>query len=105
MDLRAAFMATLEELEDASLLLEVIDIADPNMDYRMKAVEEILKGLGLEHKPTLKVFNKADKCTGEFVSDITRRYGGVAISALDRSTLAPLIERMESFFLKALSRE
>jgi GTPase len=103
-DLKAAFMATLEELEDASLLLEVIDIADPNMEYRMKAVDEILKGLNLENKPRLKVFNKADKCRAEFVENITHRYGGVAISALDRSTLAPLIERMESFFLGSPSR-
>lgn len=100
-DLRVAFMATLEELEDANLLLEVIDVADPDMDYRMKAVDEILKGLGLESKPRLKVFNKADRCARDFAQDVARRYGGVAVSALDRSTLAPLIGRMESFFLGA----
>jgi GTP-binding protein HflX len=100
-DLKAAFMATLEELEDANLLLEVIDLADPNMKYRMKAVDDILKGLGLEGKPRLRVFNKADKCDPDFVQNITRRFDGVAVSALDRSTLGPLIGRMESFFLNA----
>ncbi|HOW99143.1 MAG TPA: GTPase HflX [Deltaproteobacteria bacterium] len=100
-DLRVAFMATLEELEDANLLLEVIDVADPDMEYRMKAVDEILKGLALESKPRLKVFNKADRCPRDFAQDVARRYGGVAVSALDRSTLAPLIERMESFLLSA----
>jgi len=35
----------------------------------------------------------------EFAEDIVRRFGGVAVSALDRSTLRPLIEKMESFFL------
>jgi len=30
---------------------------------------------------------------------MTRRYDGVAISALDRKTLKPLIERLERYFL------
>jgi len=103
-DLKAAFTATLEELEDATLLLEVIDVSDPNMEYRMKAVDDILKGLALDAKPRLKVFNKADKCTAEFVETMVHRYGGVAVSALDRATLQPLIEKMETFFLNARVR-
>jgi GTP-binding protein HflX len=98
-DLRAAFMATLEELEDANLLLEVIDLSDPHLEYRMHAVDDILKQLNLQDKPRLKVFNKADRCPPEFADTIVRRYGGVAVSALDRSTLRPLIEKMESFFM------
>ena len=98
-DLRAAFMATLEELKEANLLLEVIDLSDPHLEYRMQAVDDILKQLNLQDKPRLKVFNKADRCMPEFAEDIVRRFGGVAVSALDRSTLRPLIEKMESFFL------
>ncbi len=98
-DLRAAFMATLEELEDATLLLEIIDLSDPHMEYRMKAVDDILKQLHVENKPRLRVFNKADRCAPGFGENFARRYGGVVISALDRSTLGPLIERMESHFL------
>jgi GTP-binding protein HflX len=103
-DLRAAFMATLEELEDANLLLEVIDLTDPHMDYRMQAVDDILSDLHLEGKPRLKVFNKADRCPPDFAETVAGRYGGVAVSALDRSTLRPLIEKMEAFFLNARSR-
>jgi len=98
-DLRAAFMATLEELKEANLLLEVIDLSDPHLEYRMQAVDDILKQLNLQDKPRLKVFNKADRCMPEFADNIVRRFGGVAVSALDRSTLRPLIEKMESFFL------
>jgi GTPase len=97
-DLKAAFMATLEELNDADLLLEVIDISDPFIDYRMQAVNDILSGLELETKPRLKVFNKIDKADKEYVEIMTRRYDGVAISALDRKTLASLIERLERYF-------
>ena len=99
-DLKAAFMATLEELFDADLLLEVIDASDPHIEYRMLAVDDILNGLGLQGKPRLKVFNKADKCDPSQVQGLVRRYDGVLISALDRSTLNPLIGRMERFFIE-----
>ncbi|HWR67517.1 MAG TPA: GTPase HflX, partial [Desulfomonilia bacterium] len=82
-DLRAAFMATLEELEDAHLLLEVIDLTDPHIDYRIQAVEEILKGLNLQDKPRLRVFNKADRVHGSTARSWAERHGGVIISALD----------------------
>ena len=99
-DLRVAFVATLEELEDAHLLLEVIDLADPNLEYRMQAVDDIIKHLNLQDIPRLKVFNKADECDREYAHHLALRYDGVAISALDRLTLNPLIERMQAFFLE-----
>jgi GTP-binding protein HflX len=99
-DLRAAFMATLEELEDAHLLLEVIDLTDPHIDYRIQAVEEILKGLNLQDKPRLKVFNKADRVHRSTARSWAERHDGVIISALDRATLRALIERMQGYFLK-----
>ncbi|MGD0210693.1 MAG: GTPase HflX [Desulfomonilia bacterium] len=99
-DLKAAFMATLEELRDAHLLLEVIDLTDPHIDYRIQAVDEILKGLELQDKPRLKVFNKADKCPQGLADSLSERYGGVAVSALDSTSLIPLIERMQAYFLR-----
>lgn len=99
-DLRAAFAATLEELEDAHLLLEVIDLADPYLEFRMQAVDDIIKQLNLQDIPRLKVFNKADACDREFAQNVASRYGGVAVSALKRATLSPLIEKMQTFFLE-----
>lgn len=98
-DLRAAFMATLEELEDAHLLLEVIDLSDPFIEYRIQAVDDIIKNLHLQETPRLKVFNKADRCEKHYAASMAARYNAVAVSALDRSTLGPLIEKMERFFL------
>jgi GTP-binding protein HflX len=98
-DLKAAFAATLEELMDAELLLEVIDLTDPHIDYRIQAVEEILKGLNLQDKPRLKVFNKADQCVKDLAETLSERYHAVAISALDKKTLIPLIERMQNYFV------
>ena len=56
----AAFRATLEELQEATLLLHVVDISHPNAGEQNLVVEETLKKLGLESKPRLLVLNKAD---------------------------------------------
>jgi GTP-binding protein HflX len=56
----AAFRATLEELQDAHLLLHVVDASHPNAHDQQVAVQAILDELGLGEKPTLLVLNKAD---------------------------------------------
>ena len=78
---------------------QVIDLTDPHIDYRIQAVEEILKGLGLQDKPRLRVFNKADRVGDGTAQAWAGRYNGVVVSALDRSTLRTLIERMQEYFL------
>jgi GTP-binding protein HflX len=59
----AAFRATLEELQDAHLLLHVVDAAHPNAREQQVAVQAILEELGLGDKPSLLVLNKADLLT------------------------------------------
>ncbi|WP_457641709.1 GTPase HflX [Persephonella sp.] len=60
-ELMDAFMATLEELEDADLILHVIDVSDENWTEKMKTVEEILKKINVHEKPVVVVLNKIDK--------------------------------------------
>ncbi|HEX9015534.1 MAG TPA: GTPase HflX [Chloroflexota bacterium] len=57
----AAFRATLEELEEADLLLHVVDITDPKVEHSVRVVEEILDELKLGDKPVITVLNKADR--------------------------------------------
>src|SRR4051794_1549442 len=59
----AAFRATLEELQDAHLLLHVVDASHPNAHEQQEAVQAILDELGLKDKPTMLVLNKADLLT------------------------------------------
>jgi GTP-binding protein HflX len=59
-----AFRATLEELEEADLLLNVIDFASPYAAEENHAVENILKDLGLLEKPRITVLNKIDLALG-----------------------------------------
>ncbi|MBI2908698.1 MAG: GTPase HflX [Chloroflexi bacterium] len=60
----AAFRATLEELEEASLLLHIVDITHENAVEQSHTVEQVLNELGLADKPRLLVLNKADLLTG-----------------------------------------
>jgi GTP-binding protein HflX len=56
----AAFRATLEELEEATLLLHVIDITHPDAEEQALTVEETIDELGLSAKPRVTVINKVD---------------------------------------------
>jgi GTP-binding protein HflX len=94
-DLLDAFAATLEELDDADLLLHVVDISNPQFVEQMEAVDRILAEIGLHDKETMLVFNKADLADPEFIGIQLMRYGGVAVSALSSKTLEPLILEMQ----------
>jgi GTP-binding protein HflX len=94
-DLLEAFAATLEELNDADLLLHVVDVSNPQAEEHMASVERILTGLELHHKPTILVFNKMDRVDDDTAVRMVRRHGGVAICARVATTLKPLILAME----------
>lgn len=70
----AAFRATLEELEDADLLLHVVDVSHRNATEHVITVNETLESLGLGEKPTLLVLNKLDAL---------RREDGALVETLD----------------------
>ncbi|HEV2424646.1 MAG TPA: GTPase HflX [Terriglobia bacterium] len=59
----ASFRATLEELEDAALLLHVTDAAHTDRESQDAAVESLLESMGLASAPRLKVWNKIDLLT------------------------------------------
>jgi GTP-binding protein HflX len=94
-DLLDAFAATLEELDDADLLLHVVDVSNPRCEDQMESVERILEQLELHQKPTIVVFNKMDLAHPQVVERKLARHGGVAISAMRSETLKPLILAMQ----------
>lgn len=94
-DLLVAFRATLEELNNADLLLHVIDIGNPRFEDQIESVERILSDLNLDKIPMLRVFNKQDLVEKDTVEKLCRMYDAIPISADSESTLAPLIEKME----------
>ncbi len=94
-DLVAAFRATLEELDDAALLLHVVDAADPRIEEKIVAVETLLRDLGLADIPVLRVLNKIDLVPEGHVADLARRFDAVAVSAERRQGLTELIAAAE----------
>jgi GTP-binding protein HflX len=59
-ELVAAFRSTLEETLTASLVIHVIDAADPDRGRQQEVVESVLDDIGAGELPVLKVFNKVD---------------------------------------------
>lgn len=56
-----AFMATLEEVEEADLILHVVDVSDENWPKKVEQVEKILEKINVKDKETVLVLNKVDK--------------------------------------------
>ena len=90
-ELVAAFRATLEELQDADLLLHVVDASHPAIDEHMRAVDELLGELQVADRPTLLAFNKMDRVEG----DLGARHGGVPISATTGSGIEELLKAID----------
>ncbi len=93
-ELIQAFRATLEELDEADLLLHLVDASQPGAEDRIRVVEDLLESLELDQKPCLKVFNKADLAEPQALAELTLRHQAPAVSALDRESLLPLVERL-----------
>jgi len=91
-----AFRATLEELENADLLLHVIDISNPRYEDQIKSVERILADLKLQRTTTIRVLNKMDRVTRQTSARLSRQLKGTPISARSKSTLRPLVEEIQS---------
>lgn len=90
-----AFKSTLEELEDADLLLHVVDLSHPRFAEHIVAVEAILDELDLGKIPRLLVFNKIDRVPPEEIEPLCRRYAALPVSARDRKSFGPLLAEME----------
>ncbi len=83
-DLVAAFRATLAEAGEADLLLHVIDAAHPCRDEQAAAVDAVIREIGAEHVPQIRVLNKID-ATGASAGvdrDESGIIGAVRLSAL-----------------------
>ena len=59
-----AFRATLEELKYADVLLHVIDISNPEWEDQAEVVDSLIRQLGAEQTPCLRIFNKCDQYFG-----------------------------------------
>jgi GTP-binding protein HflX len=94
-NLVTAFRATLEELADADLLVHVVDASDDGHEEHIAAVTQILADLDVAETPRLIVFNKADLLDAAEARRRARCHDALAVSALSRSTFAPMLDAIE----------
>lgn len=88
-----AFKATLEEAQDADLLLQVMDVSHPLIEQHAQAVDEVLKMLNLMDKPRITILNKRDLIENPIrVASLERVYQpAVSISAKNGDGLKELL--------------
>jgi len=119
----AAFRATLEEINEADLLLHVVDITHPNVREQSATVERVLRDLGAHDKPVITALNKMDLLADEGesrggdgeeetdegsslldrVSETMRDYPNcVAISAAESLGLGSLLGRVQALLEEEL---
>lgn len=102
----AAFRATLEEIQEARLMLHVVDISHPNAANHVEEVESVLHDLGVADKPTILVLNKIDLLQRPADSpsdgvhrvdalDVPASEGAVFVSASKRHGLTDLLDEIE----------
>jgi GTP-binding protein HflX len=94
-ELKKAFKATLEEMEDADILLHLVDIGSPLFEKHIETVERLLDEIGLSHIPRILVFNKIDLADPVIVKNLSMRHNAVPISATNPETLDRLLKVLQ----------
>ncbi len=99
-DLVAAFRATLEEVTEADVILQVLDLSSPAVAEPAETVEKVLADLGAADKPRVVALNKVDLLgpapRRRAVAALSARYpGAVAISATNRAGFPDLLEAVD----------
>jgi GTP-binding protein HflX len=92
-DLIEAFKSTLEEIKEASLILHVIDVSNPNYNRQIETVEMILSDLGAQEIPVIYVYNKID-----LIEDLplVSQNNSVFISAQNEKNIDILVEEINN---------
>ncbi|HNR29450.1 MAG TPA: GTPase HflX [Candidatus Hydrogenedentes bacterium] len=93
----AAFRATLEVVNEADLLLLVIDAAHPAAEDHVRAVHSVLEEINALDRPIVKVYNKIDMLSPERVATLVdpAREAAVAVSAKTGTGLDALLELLD----------
>ena len=99
-DLIAAFRATLEEVQEAAVIIHVSDISNPHHAEHDADVLKVLADLGVQDRPRLNVFNKTDRIPEEDLAMLKksneRRDNAIFTSALTEAGLDELLARVDA---------
>jgi GTPase len=96
-ELVAAFRATLEELQDADVIVHVLDASHPALEEHAAAVERILGELEVADRPTVVALNKVDRTDGgRGLEALVARRDGVAVSAVTGEGVSDLLKAIDA---------
>ena len=95
-----AFKATLEELSYADVLIHVIDISNPEWEEQARVVDELVRQLGAESTPCIRVFNKCDA----YIGILPHGDDIVCMSARSGEGAAALVQKLSDMLSKGKRR-
>lgn len=95
-----AFKSTLEEVEEADLLLYVTDIAREDAEHQLKVTRSVVEDLETEETPHLLVYNKIDKLEEGTLEKIEKSDNTMYISATEGTGIKELVDRIETELFK-----
>lgn len=106
-DLVASFKSTLDEALNASLLLYVVDAADPTFRSQLEVAQNVLREVGVEDEaPHILVLNKVDRLDDAEVQRLLREFpGSIAVSTRSVNSMKALRERILNFFEQNMVHE
>ena len=100
----AAFRATLEEVVDADLLLEVVDASHENAIEQSETVNDVLGDLDASDKPRVTALNKIDLLDHPSDVDLSLYTNAVPVSALKRVGLDALREKIAQVLAESMEK-
>ncbi|MBL7662557.1 GTPase HflX [bacterium] len=98
-ELVTAFRATLEEVNEADVLLHLVDGTSPEMRMQIEVVQGTLNALGYGDKPRVLVLNKVDKLQAHEAASLANAVGGLLISALMKEGLTEVLACLQDRIL------
>lgn len=102
-----SFKSTLDEVREADVLIHVIDVSHPQFEDHHQVVNETLRDIGVEDKPTILVFNKIDRWRKVLdpQDPLAGLEEGDGLNALKRSWIGQLSDHERCVFISAVKKE
>jgi GTP-binding protein HflX len=100
-DLVASFRSTLAEALEASLLLYVVDAADPAQEGQLEVTRQVLREIGADAVPSLLLLNKVDRLVAREAEALRQEHGAdgaMLVSAHDPKDVIRVRDAILAFF-------